>query len=116
MDGSWRRAGNIKQRNKRDGLIESGSVFMHRKLFGCKSVTQLNDLSQSLKIREQSASASSGTLSDFSPHPAFTNNMPANSPPGGLVHCLHVSLHLSEKRLCVHLELFPTPCLKTANT
>lgn len=35
----WRREGNVKQRNKRDGLIESGSVFMHRKLFGCKSVT-----------------------------------------------------------------------------
>lgn len=58
--------GNIKQRNKKDGLIKSGSVFVHRKLLGCKSVTQLNDLSQSPKTREQRASASSGTLSDFS--------------------------------------------------
>lgn len=43
--------GNIKQWNKSDGLMKSGSVFMHRKLFGCKSVTQLNDLSQSPKTQ-----------------------------------------------------------------
>lgn len=64
--------GNIEQRNKRDGVIKSGSVFVHRKLFGCKSVTELNDLSQSPKTREQRASASSGTLSDFYPGSAFT--------------------------------------------
>lgn len=64
--------GNIGQRNKRDGVIKSGSVFVHRKLFGCKSVTELNDLSQSPKTREQRASASSGTLSDFYPGSAFT--------------------------------------------
>ena len=80
MEWGWRREGNIKQRNKRDGLIESGSVFMHRKLFGCKSVTQLNDLSQSLKIREQRALASSGTLSDFCPDPAFTKHCACKVP------------------------------------
>lgn len=46
---------NIEKRNKSNGLIKSGSVFMHRKLFGCKSVTQLNDLSQNPKTWEQKA-------------------------------------------------------------
>lgn len=59
-------------RNKRDGLIKSGFVFTHRKSCGCKSVTELNDLSQSPKTREQRASASSGTLSDFYPDSAVT--------------------------------------------
>lgn len=67
-------------RNKRDGLIKSGFVFTHRKSCGCKSVTELNDLSQSPKTREQRASASSGTLSDFYPDSAVTEQCACKQP------------------------------------